>query len=208
VSAFGRTVAALTHRAEEEASMAIVRVHAEGLTLQRTDEIRAFLSGSGIDYERWTPEHPLAADATAAEVLAAYAREVDALKARGSYVTADVIDITPDTPNLETMLARFNREHWHDEDEVRFIVEGRGLFHIHPRTGPVFAIEVEPGDLIRVPRGTHHWFDLCADRRIRAIRLFQDPSGWTPRYTDSGVDQGFQPLCFGPDFQRRTNAHA
>ena len=104
----------------------------------------------------------------------------------------------PDTPNLDAMLAQFSREHWHDEDEVRFIIEGRGLFHIHPREGPVFALEVEAGDLIRVPRGTWHWFDLCADRRIRAIRLFQDPSGWTPHYTDSGVDKRFQPVCFGP----------
>jgi 1,2-dihydroxy-3-keto-5-methylthiopentene dioxygenase len=62
----------------------------------------------------------------------------------------------------------------------------------------VVALEVGPGDLIRVPRGTHHWFDLCADRRIRAIRLFQDQSGWTPHYTESGVDRGFQPICFGP----------
>ena len=64
----------------------------------------------------------------------------------------------------------------------------------------MFAIEVEAGDLIRVPRGTHHWFDLCGDRRIRAIRLFQDPSGWTPHYTDSGIDRDFQPVCFGPAY--------
>jgi 1,2-dihydroxy-3-keto-5-methylthiopentene dioxygenase len=51
-----------------------------------------------------------------------------------------------------------------------------------------------------VPKGTHHWFDLCGDRRIRAVRLFQDPSGWTPHYTDSGVDRGFQPVCFGPSY--------
>ena len=182
--------------------MAIVRVHSEGLTLNQPDEIRAFLARHGIDYEQWAPDQPVAADAPAADVLAAYAQEVEALKARGAYMTADVIDVNADTPNLDAMLARFNREHWHDEDEVRFIVEGRGLFHIHPQSGPVFAIEVEAGDLIRVPRGTHHWFDLCADRRIRAIRLFQDSSGWTPHYTDSGVDQDFQPLCFGPDFQR------
>jgi 1,2-dihydroxy-3-keto-5-methylthiopentene dioxygenase len=49
-----------------------------------------------------------------------------------------------------------------------------------------------------VPRGTWHWFDLCADRRIRAIRLFQDAAGWTPRYTDSGVDTGYEPVCLGP----------
>ena len=103
-------------------------------------------------------------------MLAAYKDKIDELKARGGYVTADVIDVFPHTPNLDAMLNKFSSEHWHDEDEVRFIIEGRGLFHIHPKNGPVFAIEVEKGDLIRVPRGTHHWFDLCVDRRIRAIR--------------------------------------
>ena len=139
-----------------------------------------------------------AASASADEVLAAYAKEIDALKARGGYVTADVIDVKPETPNLEAMLAKFRSEHWHDEDEVRFILEGHGLFHVRTRAGELLAIEVGPGDLLRVPRGTWHWFDLCDDRRIRAIRLFQDPSGWTPHYTDSGVERGYQPVCFGP----------
>ena len=63
-------------------------------------------------------------------------------------------------------------------------------------------------DLIRVPRGTWHWFDLCADRRIRAIRLFQDPVGWTPHYTDSGVDRNYQPLCLGPSYFPSWSAHS
>jgi 1,2-dihydroxy-3-keto-5-methylthiopentene dioxygenase len=186
--------------------MAVVKISSDNTVLRELDAIRAFLGRYGIDYEQWAPSQPVAADASADDLLRAYAREVDALKARGGYVTADVIDVKPETPNLEAMLARFSREHWHDEDEVRFIVEGRGLFHVHPADGPVFAIEVEAGDLIRVPRGTHHWFDLCADRRIRAIRLFQDASGWTPHYTDSGVDKGFQPVCFGPGFVSTTHA--
>ena len=167
------------------------------------DRVGAFLGRHGIDYERWTPAHAVASDAPAEAILSAYAAEIATLKARGGYVTADVIDVTPDTPNLDMMLARFSREHWHDEDEVRFIIEGRGLFHVHPPDGPVFAIEVEAGDLIRVPRGTHHWFDLCGEKRIRAIRLFQDVSGWAPRYTDSGVDKGFDPVCFGPAYVAR-----
>ena len=183
--------------------MALVKVPSENVTLQDRAEVTAFLARHDIEYERWTPEHPVPADAPADALLAAYAREIATLKERGGYVTADVIDVKPDTPNLDMMLAKFSREHWHDEDEVRFIIEGRGLFHIHPATGPVFAIEVEAGDLIRVPRGTHHWFDLCVDRRIRAIRLFQDASGWTPRYTDSGVDKGFEPVCFGPTYVSR-----
>ena len=180
--------------------MATIRIPAERTSLSEPAAVAAFLAHHHIEFERWIPNRPLSGDSSADEVLAAYATEVDALKARGGYLTADVIDVKPDTPNLDAMLARFNREHWHDEDEVRFIVEGRGLFHVHPPDAQVFAIEVEAGDLIRVPRGTQHWFDLCGERRIRAIRLFQDPAGWTPHYTESGVDRGFDPVCFGPAY--------
>ena len=180
--------------------MAILRIPEENRTLREERAIGRYLSDRGIEFERWTPDVHVGNDASADDVLAAYAGKIGELKARGGYVIADVIDVKAETPGLDAMLARFNSEHWHDEDEVRLIVEGRGLFHIHPAEGPVFAIEVEPGDLIRVPRGTHHWFDLCGDRRIRAIRLFQDPSGWTPHYTQSGVDRGFQPVCFGPAY--------
>lgn len=188
--------------------MAVVRIPEENRSITNREELTAHLASIGIDYERWEPAHAVSADAPAEAILAAYAAEIDRLKQRGGYVTADVIDVSPRTPGLETMLNKFNREHWHDEDEVRFIIEGRGLFHIHPPGKPVVAIEVEAGDLIRVPRGTHHWFDLCQDRRIRAIRLFQDMSGWTPRYTESGVDRGYDPVCFGPVYIRRqTIAH-
>lgn len=177
--------------------MAIVRIPEEGRTLKAKDAVREYLAGINIEYQTWTPEHPTRPDAPAEEILLAYRREIDQLKARGGYVTADVINVTRETPGLDAMLAKFSREHWHDEDEVRFILAGHGVFHIHPQAGPVVAIEVEAGDLIRVPRGTWHWFDLCADRQIRAIRLFQDPSGWTPVYTDSGAETKFEPVCFG-----------
>jgi len=182
--------------------MATVRIPDQKRTLTDQGEVTRYLETLGIDYERWPGAERVPPTASTDEVLAAYAPEIAQLKARGGYVTADVIDVTAATPGLDAMLAKFNSEHWHDEDEVRFIVRGRGLFHVHPRDdgGPVIAIEVEAGDLIRVPRGTWHWFDLCADRDIRAIRLFQDKAGWTPHYTKSGVDQGFQPVCFGPTY--------
>ena len=102
--------------------MAIVRIPAEDVTLREPAEVGSFLARFGIEYEQWTPDRPLPADAPPEDVLAAYGREVEALKARGGYVTADVIDVKPETPNLDAMLAKFSREHWHDEDEVRFIV--------------------------------------------------------------------------------------
>jgi 1,2-dihydroxy-3-keto-5-methylthiopentene dioxygenase len=181
--------------------MASVRIPDEQRTLTDQDEVTRYLATLGIDYERWPGQERVPEGATTEEVLAAYAPEVEQLKARGGYTTADVIDVTAETPGLEAMLAKFKTEHWHDEDEVRFIVRGRGLFHVHPREGgPIVAIEVEAGDLIRVPRGTWHWFDLCGDRDIRAIRLFQDKTGWTPHYTESGADRGYQPLCMSPTY--------
>jgi 1,2-dihydroxy-3-keto-5-methylthiopentene dioxygenase len=177
--------------------MAIVSIPDENREIRDRQAIEEYLAGLGIDYAIWQPTQKVAPDAAAEEILSAYAGEIDRLKQQGGYVTADVIDVHSQTPGLEAMLSKFKSEHWHDEDEVRFIIEGRGLFHIHPQDGPVIAIEVEAGDLIRVPRGTLHWFNLCGEKRIRAIRLFQDPAGWTPTYTESGADARYQPLCLG-----------
>lgn len=180
--------------------MATLRIPDQNETLTDAREIQARLAAFGIRYERWEPAHPVADDAAESEILTAYDDEITKLKEEGGYATADVIDLRSDTPGLEVMLSKFNREHWHDEDEVRFVIKGSGLFHLHPQGGPVMAVEVRAGDLLRVPRGTWHWFDLCAEREIRCIRLFQDPSGWTPHYTESGVDRKYEPVCFGPTY--------
>ena len=180
--------------------MAVVDVPVKGLRLRDAVEIAAYLRDIGIDYAKWENLKQVSEDATDQEILDGYASEIESLKAKGGYVTADVINIVPTTPGLDGMLNKFNKEHWHDEDEVRFIVKGHGLFHIAPEGGDVVSIEMEAGDLIRVPRGTKHWFNLCGDKTVRAIRLFQDVSGWTPQYTDSGVDAGYQPMCFGVSY--------
>jgi 1,2-dihydroxy-3-keto-5-methylthiopentene dioxygenase len=166
--------------------------------IENESEIRTSLAALGIEYERWDLLR-VEADASADAVLAAYDAEIDSMKQRGGYVTADVIDVSPATPNLDAMLARFDKEHTHSEDEVRFILAGRGIFFLN-LDGKVVSVEVGPGDMLRVPKGTTHWFTLCEDRRIRAIRWFQDTAGWTPQYTESGVDKGYQPLCFGPAY--------
>ena len=180
--------------------MAILDVPKKNIRLTDHSEIAEYLSNIGIDYERWDNIREVSADASDDEILAAYSSEIEKLNAKGGYVTADVINVVPTTPGLDEMLDKFNKEHWHDEDEVRFIVKGHGLFHIAPPDGDVVSIEMEAGDLIRVPKSTLHWFNLCGDRTVRAIRLFQDMSGWTPHYTESGVDAGYQPLCFGVSY--------
>ena len=182
--------------------MAILRFLPDDQIIESESEVRGTLAGLGIDYEHWDLSR-VAADAPAEAVLSAYAVEIEELKRRGGYRTADVIDVHSATPGLDAMLARFDKEHTHSEDEVRFILAGRGIFFLRLTENGrdnVVSIEVHPGDLLRVPSGTTHWFTLCADRRIRAIRWFQDTTGWTPHYTGTGADQEYQPLCFGPAY--------
>ena len=193
----GRLKMVNTRILEERLIMALVHIPKTDVKTDDPHEVTEILRGIGIDYERWDTNGLRVGDeATDEEILAAYKPEVEKLMKDGGYVTADVINITPETPGLEEMLSKFDKEHWHDEDEVRYIVKGHGLFHIAPKEGDVVSIEMEAGDLIRVPRETKHWFNLCADRTVRAIRLFEDPSGWTPHYTKSELENGFQPLCF------------
>ncbi len=182
--------------------MARVLIPDENRTLTDVQEIRDFLQPFGIWYEHWPVENRLAADATNEQILTEFSKEIESLKQRGGFVTADVINVNNSTPNLDAMLQKFSKEHTHSEDEVRFTVAGRGLFHIHPENGPVFGVEVESGDLINVPHGTKHWFNLCEDRAIRCIRLFEDPTGWTPHYIEQGIHERYQPLCFGPSYVR------
>jgi 1,2-dihydroxy-3-keto-5-methylthiopentene dioxygenase len=178
--------------------MACVLIPDEGRRLEDPGAVRAFLEPFGIWNEIWPLAERVDPGAPAEAILGAYAPEIERLKALGGFVTADVIDVTPQTPNLEAILDRFRKEHIHTEDEVRFILRGRGLFHVNPVTSPVFALQVEAGDLINVPRGTRHWFDLCEERTIRAIRLFQDKTGWTPHYAEDGAHVRYAPVCWGP----------
>ena len=176
-------------------------VHIPDLNKAITDfaEAREYLASINIGYECWDTTR-VSSETPAGQILESYASEINVLKEQGGYVTADVIDVFPTTPNLDVLLNKFNKEHTHTEDEVRFFLEGTGLFFVRPEHGHVTRIEVHKGDLLRVPAGTTHWFDACENRRFRAIRLFQDPTGWTPYYTESGVDKNYMPVCFGLNF--------
>ena len=180
--------------------MAVIRIPDEDRQITDVQEIRDFLAPFGIWYEKWDVEGRIGADATNEEILEAYAPEIERLKEKGGFVTADVINVNPSVEGLDAMLDKFNKEHTHSEDEVRFTVKGGGIFHINPDNGPVFAVQVESGDLINVPEGTRHWFDLCSDKTIRCIRLFLDSSGWSPHYVDNGVHEKYTPVCWGPNY--------
>ncbi len=180
--------------------MARVHIQDEDREIRDPAEITDFLKPFGIDYEQWDVAGRIGADATNEQILDAYSPEIERLKEAHGFVTADVINVSPATPGLDDMLAKFDKEHLHTEDEVRFTVQGSGVFHINPQSEAVFSITVESGDLISVPKGTHHWFNLCGDKTIRCIRLFEDVAGWTPHYMEQPVHEQYSPLCMGPSY--------
>ena len=126
------------------------------------------LRGQGVDYDRLD--------------LSDFQRALDAKAAAGGYVTQDIVEITPQTQNLEAILAKFDKEHLHTDDEVRFVLAGRGIFDIRSRDDRWMRVEVYPADYVCVPANRHHRFFVMDDKHIRCVRLFKDSSGWTPLY--------------------------
>ncbi|WP_206240717.1 1,2-dihydroxy-3-keto-5-methylthiopentene dioxygenase [Novosphingobium terrae] len=148
--------------------------------------IAAAMARANITLERWEADVALSADADDAAILAAYAPQVARLKARAGYRSEDVVRMTPDHPMRAELRQKFLSEHVHDDDEVRFFVEGSGLFCIHHK-GAVYALTCTAGDLIVLPAGTRHWFDTGEQPRFTAIRLFISPEGWVARYTGETI---------------------
>jgi 1,2-dihydroxy-3-keto-5-methylthiopentene dioxygenase len=113
-----------------------------------------------------------------------YQAPLDTLKDERGYIQQDEVALSPETPNIDAICAKFVDEHLHDDDEVRFVLEGEGIFDIRSRDDRYMRVVVEPGDLIVVPANRHHRFMLTESKAIRCVRLFKDASGWVPRYRE------------------------
>lgn len=172
--------------------MAILSVPEEGLTVKDPIEIKRFLNERGVYFDQWEAEVHFEDTATPEEILDAYRKELDLFMKDGGYQTADVITINHLTENYEAIRAKFLAEHTHTEDEIRFFVDGEGLFWFNLETEPVFNLLCEQGDSISVPAGTKHWFDAGETNPfVKAIRIFIDMSGWVPHYTGSNTEARF-----------------
>jgi len=172
--------------------MAKIVFRSTGKVIEGEKNIREFLSKYGITYERWgverlperlKEEYNLTEEEQKA-IIGAYKEELEKLKKEKGYVTEDIVVLSDRTPNLEKLLDMFKKEHHHIDDEVRFVVDGSGIFPIKIE-GEIVDVYVEAGDLIVVPAGTRHWFELDENRRIKCIRVFKTPAGWEAIYDEN-----------------------
>ncbi len=156
-------------------------------------EITACLSAQGLRFERWEAHQPLQDDSSPADIIAAYQAPVDQLMQEGGFQSVDVVSLTAEHPDKAELRAKFLSEHTHSEDEIRFFVDGCGLFYIHAHH-KVYALLCEKGDLLNVPAGTQHWFDMGSQPFFKCIRLFTSPEGWAADLTGSEIAQRFPTL--------------
>jgi 1,2-dihydroxy-3-keto-5-methylthiopentene dioxygenase len=117
-------------------------------------------------------------------IIDAYKEELEELKSKKGYITEDIVVLHEGTPNLEALLEKFKKEHHHTDDEVRFVVHGSGIFPLKIE-GEIVDVYVEAGDLIVVPAGMRHWFELDENRKIKCIRVFKTPAGWEAIYDEN-----------------------
>jgi len=170
--------------------MAVIRLHETNERITDQQQVETFLTNEEVIYEHWDinklpnalRENFDLTDEQKEEILQVFNEEINDISARRGYQAQDIISLSDSTPNLDELLANFQREHHHEDDEVRFIVSGHGIFVIQAKDGQFFDVELEPGDLISVPEHTQHYFTLMEDRKVVAVRIFVTTEGWVPIY--------------------------
>jgi 1,2-dihydroxy-3-keto-5-methylthiopentene dioxygenase len=158
------------------------------------EQIAAELALRGVRFTRWATREEIVPGSSPEAVLRAYEDDITRLCNEGGYQSFDVVSLSPDHPQRAELRQKFLQEHTHAEDEVRFFVAGRGLFTLHVNT-EVLEVLCEQGDLISVPAGTRHWFDMSESPFFVAIRLFTNPSGWVAQFTGERIAERFPRLA-------------
>ena len=152
-------------------------------------EIARRLDAIGVGFERWSASEPIDDDADQEAILSAYHEQVEQLMQKHGFKSADVISVGPNFPDKVALRQKFLSEHTHSEFEVRFFVDGHGLFCLHPDEH-VYAVYCEKNDLLSVPANMKHWFDTGAEPNLKAIRLFTTTEGWVAQYTGDSIADG------------------
>lgn len=153
-------------------------------------EMAGFLHAIGVRFEQWDASQLLTLSSSGEEIQSAYQSDIDRLKEENGFQSVDVLRMSPDHPKKEELRQKFLNEHTHDEPEIRFFVEGSGLFFLHV-DGRVYSVLCEKGDLISIPKNYRHWFDMGEDPFFTAIRFFTRSEGWIAHFTGDPISQGF-----------------
>lgn len=154
------------------------------------EQIAKELDTINVRFEQWRCEQDVPAGSTQELIIEAYKADIDRIMDAGGFKSVDVVSLNADHPDKDIFRKKFLSEHTHSEDEVRFFVQGSGLFSLHINN-KVYEVTCTKGDLISVPDGTPHWFDMGPNPCFSCIRIFTNTEGWVANFTGSDIADGF-----------------
>ncbi len=176
--------------------MSRLKIYQEsGMLVRETENpelISDLLSEIGLKFSRWAALKSLSEEAQADEILAAYTSEIEAIKQQYAFNSVDVVSLKAGG-DISSVRNKFLAEHTHSDHEVRFFIEGQGLFCVHAQDR-VYQILCKQNDFIFVPAQTKHWFDTGLQPDFRCIRFFTDEAGWIATYTGDDISSRFPAL--------------
>ncbi|KAJ7599251.1 Acireductone dioxygenase ARD family [Mycena floridula] len=110
-----------------------------------------------------------------------YETQVRAIAEERDYKSQDTVDVSREKlgQSYNEKMSVFYREHMHEDEEIRYVLEGGGFFDVREMPSDSWIrIAVVPGDLLVLPSGVYHRFTLDEADRIKMVRLFKDVPKW------------------------------
>jgi 1,2-dihydroxy-3-keto-5-methylthiopentene dioxygenase len=74
----------------------------------------------------------------------------------------------------EQTMKEVSTEHWHPEEEIRYVVDGCGYLDVRDEQDKWIRLLIEPGDLFIVPPRHYHRFTVTDDDYIRVRRFYKN----------------------------------